>query len=58
MTVRETEQLVKSILHPRSVAKAKSANADILKLSEQLSDRLGAKKLKQKTAKADGDIFP
>ena len=60
MTVRETEQLVKSILHPRSVAKAKTANADILKLSEQLSDRLGAKvKLKQKRRQRQhGDIFP
>ena len=59
MTVRETEQLVKSILHPRSVAKAKSANADILKLSEQLSDRLGAKvKLKQKKdGKGSMEIF-
>lgn len=50
MTVRDAEQLVKSILNPssQSVKQAKVNNQELQRLNQQLSDKLGAPvKLKQ-----------
>ncbi|SJM37874.1 putative chromosome-partitioning protein ParB [Psychrobacter pasteurii] len=61
MTVRDAEKLVKSILNPEKPSKpaAQNSDAEIEKLSQQLSDYLGATvKLKQKKGgKGSMEIF-
>ncbi|WP_018153154.1 ParB/RepB/Spo0J family partition protein [Leeia oryzae] len=43
LSVRQTEALVKAWLNPKPLATPKPVNPDVARLSESLSDRLGAK---------------
>ena len=57
LSVRQTEALVKQYLEPTlKKPAAKRADADVLRLSEQLSDTLGAKVAIQPRAKGRGKI--
>lgn len=42
LTVRQTEQLVKNLLQPTAKKAKEAPNQDIIKLSQQLSEKLGA----------------
>ncbi len=59
MSVRETERLVKHMLEPKAPKKpaaTSSANADIRRLENEVSEKIGAKVRVQHTAKGSGKL--
>ena len=58
LSVRETEQLVRQMLNKDSTRKPKAApkNTDILRLEQDMTDKLGAKVRIDHTAKGSGKL--
>ena len=58
LSVRETEQLVRRMLNKDSTRKPKAApkNTDILRLEQDMTDKLGAKVRIDHTAKGSGKL--
>jgi ParB family chromosome partitioning protein len=56
LSVRETERMVKRELEPHMTKAPKSPNGDLVRLQEDLSDRLGADVRIQANAKGVGTL--
>ncbi|MGE5472051.1 MAG: ParB/RepB/Spo0J family partition protein [Bacteroidota bacterium] len=56
LSVRETERLVQQLLNPPRPAPEKAVNRDLLRLQEELSDRLGASVAIRSSKKGSGKV--
>ena len=56
LSVRQTEDLVRRSQQPKTEKAKPTADADVLRLQEQLSDRLGTKVAIRQNAKGKGQV--
>lgn len=56
LSVRDTERMVQQLLNPRSARPVREANRDLLRLEEELADRLGATVRIKANGKGVGEV--